>query len=195
MITRVKVWTKQWKDMKEVRIYIDYTDANGVFRQGCWYKTGNPYEKARLENLTPEVIEEAQSLAVWDGYWHTLYREDCERRYAELAQEEQEAQQEEQEEQAPAPSQTQTQAQAQAQMPGRPMADGRRFFPARQRVGEPWQARDGSWWIVTGAEPVTVEDDRGWAHTVRLARPEEIPVDLAPQEAKKAYLDFLENLD
>ncbi len=186
MITRVKVWTKEWKDFKEVRIYIDYTDANGVFRQGCWYKTGNPYEKARLENLSSEVLEEAKRLAVWDGYWHTLYKEECQRRYAELAR-----QQEQLEEQP----QAQAPAQAPVQMPGRPMADGRRFFPARQRVGEPWQARDGSWWIVTGSAPVTVENDRGWAHTVRLARPEEIPVDLAPQEAKKAYLDFLENLD
>ncbi|GIV82685.1 MAG: hypothetical protein KatS3mg051_2039 [Anaerolineae bacterium] len=99
MISRVKVWTKQWEKqgLTEVRIYIDYTDANGVFRQGCWYKTGNPYEEARLENLTPEVLEEAKRLAVWDGYWHTLYKEDCERRYAELATaKQQDAQQEEQ---------------------------------------------------------------------------------------------------
>ncbi|RME24442.1 MAG: hypothetical protein D6800_08690 [Candidatus Zixiibacteriota bacterium] len=187
-ITRVKVWTKKWtkQNLNEVRIYIDYVDDSGTRRQGCWYKTGNPYEESRLDNLGDQVLAEAKRLAVWDGYWHTLYEEDCQRRYAEL-----EPQPEPEPQSRPEPK-----PQPEPQQPGRKMSDFRRFSHDRHAPGEAWQARDDSWWIVTSVERVTMDNgDQGYAHTVRPAQPDEIPGPADPEAEKSMLFEFFASID
>lgn len=70
-IKDVKVWSKTVGSAKDTRVYVHTTDN----REGCWYVTGNRYEKKNTKagDLTADDWKEAEQMAVWDGSWHTVY--------------------------------------------------------------------------------------------------------------------------